>query len=372
MFRIDRGSNRIEPLTGRGFGEMGFGERTHLQEWIAHHPDVFGEPLLIIQKEFADFQDTRERLDLLALDGDGNLVVIENKLDDTGRDVIWQALKYASYCSTLTRDQIGAIFQTYLDRTGGGDARAQLEAFFDTDLDELRLNQPLSQRLFLVAANFRKEVTSTALWLAGFGLRLHCYQVSLFTRGEECLFALTRIIPPATVEEFTIRLAEKARDDASTDSREPARYDKRRRFWRVLLDRMNVRSPLFQSISPIKDNYLCATASVPGSAGYYYFRVTQRYARVEFQISRIGREDVARHWFDALLAQRAEIDARAGGTSVWEDVPGKSFFRIVLSGDGDVFDEDRWDELAERLAADMLRLQAAVQPALENAARKIG
>jgi len=38
---------------------------------------------LIIQKEFDGFNDTRERLDLLALDKEGNIVIIENKLDDT-------------------------------------------------------------------------------------------------------------------------------------------------------------------------------------------------------------------------------------------------------------------------------------------------
>lgn len=59
---------------------------------------------------------TRERLDLLALDKEGNLVIIENKLDDSGRDVVWQALKYASYCSTLTKEEIIRIFQEYLDK----------------------------------------------------------------------------------------------------------------------------------------------------------------------------------------------------------------------------------------------------------------
>ena len=48
-------------------------------------PEALGENLLIIQKEFDDFEDTRERLDLLALDKKGRLVVIENKLDDSGR-----------------------------------------------------------------------------------------------------------------------------------------------------------------------------------------------------------------------------------------------------------------------------------------------
>ncbi|GAM62057.1 putative inner membrane protein [Vibrio ishigakensis] len=82
-----------------------------MQEWLANQPDALGEELLIIQKEFDGFDDTRERLDLLAMNKDGNLVIIENKLDDTGRDVMWQALKYASYCSNLTKSQIVEIYQ---------------------------------------------------------------------------------------------------------------------------------------------------------------------------------------------------------------------------------------------------------------------
>ena len=42
--------------------------------------DLFGEELIIIQKEFDGFNDTKERLDLLALDKKGRLVV--NKLDN--------------------------------------------------------------------------------------------------------------------------------------------------------------------------------------------------------------------------------------------------------------------------------------------------
>lgn len=93
MYRVDSDSNRVVQLRKVGFSELGFRERNHLQEWIAHQPDVLGEELLIIQKEFDGFDDTRERLDLLALDKQGSLVVIENKLDDSGRDVVWQCLK---------------------------------------------------------------------------------------------------------------------------------------------------------------------------------------------------------------------------------------------------------------------------------------
>ena len=111
MYLVNRTENKIEKVVQRTFSELGFKERENLQEWIANNPGCLGEELLVIQKEFAGFSDTNERLDLLAVDKQGNLVVIENKLDDSGRDVTWQVLKYASYCSSLTKNQVRDIYE---------------------------------------------------------------------------------------------------------------------------------------------------------------------------------------------------------------------------------------------------------------------
>ena len=116
MFKVKE--NRLVRLEERRFDELNVLERPHLQEWLVQTPEVLGEDLLIIQKEFDGFADTRERLDLLAIDKDCRLVVIENKRDDSGRDVVWQALKYAAYCSSLKKVEIVDIYQRYLDRRG--------------------------------------------------------------------------------------------------------------------------------------------------------------------------------------------------------------------------------------------------------------
>ena len=119
MFQVKRSSNRLVRLEERRFSDLGLREREHLQEWIAHMPEALGEELLVIQKEFDGFADTRERLDLLALDKEGRLVIVENKLDDSGRDVVWQALKYAAYCSNLTQKEIPpSIRSTWTVRRG--------------------------------------------------------------------------------------------------------------------------------------------------------------------------------------------------------------------------------------------------------------
>jgi hypothetical protein len=52
MYQINTAANEIVELSTKGFGELGFKEREHLQEWIAKCPESLGEELLIIQKEF--------------------------------------------------------------------------------------------------------------------------------------------------------------------------------------------------------------------------------------------------------------------------------------------------------------------------------
>ena len=66
MYTINTQTNRINRLEQKTFAELKFKEREHLQEWIANNPSSLGEELLVIQKEFSGFNETNERLDLLA------------------------------------------------------------------------------------------------------------------------------------------------------------------------------------------------------------------------------------------------------------------------------------------------------------------
>ena len=78
MFIVNSTDKTTSEVKEISFREIGLRERSDLQEWIANNPIILGEELLIIQKEFDGFNDTNERLDLLALDKNGNLVKDEN------------------------------------------------------------------------------------------------------------------------------------------------------------------------------------------------------------------------------------------------------------------------------------------------------
>ena len=208
MYILDQNNNILQKARICTFKELNLEERKHLQEWIAAEPSSLGEELLIIQKEFDGFADTKERLDLLALDKQGCLVIIENKLDDSGRDVTWQAIKYASYCSSLSKSEIIQMYQKYLGE--GHNAEEMISEFMDgKEIKEIDLNPDNSQRIFFVAANFRKEVTSSVLWLTNFNLRLKCFKVTPYKYGDRVLIDFDQIIPikdyccPIKIEDST-------------------------------------------------------------------------------------------------------------------------------------------------------------------------
>ena len=222
MFKVQRSENRLLRLEEPRFSDLHLRERDHLQEWLVQTPEVLGEDLLIIQKEFDGFEDTRERLDVLALDKEGRLVVVENKLDDSGRDVVWQALKYVAYCSTLKKAEIIAIYQKYLDRwCEGRTAATKLCEFLEVDdLDDTVLNAGNEQRLILVAANFRKEVTSTVLWLIRHGIRAQCFRVVPYGFEQELLIDLRQIIPTPEAADYMIGMAAKESEENLIKTRE--------------------------------------------------------------------------------------------------------------------------------------------------------
>ncbi len=367
MYKIDRNQNRIQPLQPRKFSELNITERQHLQEWLANAPEALGEELLIIQKEFDGFDDTRERLDLLALDKDGNLVIIENKLDDTGRDVVWQTLKYASYCSSLSKLQIIEIYQRYLNRyEGGGDASSLLCEFFGVeDMEELKLNSGNSQRLMMVAANFRKEVTSTALWLLGYGIQVQCFKTTAFSDGNELYLSIEQIIPTPEAKELMIGMSAKEAEEKSTDAELSNRHHLRREFWTLALDAFADSScTLYSNVNPTTDHWLCAGSGVSGCPFSMIF--SKREVRVELWISRSNRE-LNKAIFDALQQQQSELDQAFGSALEWLRLDNKKSSRIQFSQPFDGYNPDNWPAMVSWLVQHMTRFEQVMKQPLAQA-----
>lgn len=366
MFRIDKGSNRISRLEAVRFSDLGFGEREHLQEWIAHQPDALGEELLIIQKEFAGFDETKERLDLLALDKQGSLVIIENKLDDSGRDVVWQSLKYVSYCSTLSKTNIATIYQQHLDRTGaGGNAQQLICSFLDQeDFGEVKINTGNNQRIILVAALFRKEVTSTVLWLLRHGIDIKCFKATPFKHDGLLLLNLEQIIPLAEAEELMIGMSKKEAEEDDTERVDATRHTLRLAFWRELLDALEQAGiDLYANVSPGKDHWLSAGAGVSGI--HYSMIFSKDEARVEFVLSSPSK-DRNKMLFDYLFGRKNSLEAAFGCPMDWRRLDDNKVSLIVYAKAFDGFNRDSWPDMISWLVSHIKKLEATFRPEMEN------
>ncbi|MDC1341377.1 DUF4268 domain-containing protein [Oceanospirillaceae bacterium] len=372
MYRISKADNRIQKLEARKFSDLGFRERDHLQEWLANYPEALeAAGLLIIQKEFDGFDDTRERLDLLALDRSGNLVVIENKLDDSGRDVTWQALKYASYCSTLTKSKIVKIYQQYLDKyESGGDARANIVEFLDEeDFDLIVLNKDHHQRIMFVANHFRKEVTSTVLWLLKQQIQIQCFKATPYSMGDELFLQVDQIIPTPEAREYMIGINEKEQESKSTESELQNRHHLRLDFWRLFLDSCKEsKLHLYTNINPGKNHWLSAGSGISGVPFTVLFM--KKYARVELMIRRADElENTA--IFDELLSQRSEIEETFGGTLEWERLEAKKACRIKFEKEFDGYNRESWSSMVTFLIETMTNLEIAFKAPLVDVNRKL-
>lgn len=202
LFRVDRSNWELSGVNEVDFAELYVKERNDIQEWIADNPGILGEDLLVIAKEFSDFDRTRERADLVAVDADGQLVVVELKRDDSGTDVHWQAIKYASYLRDASADAIVEMLARYRAKAAGGDIDEEAAAHALTEHtgadDDLARVLNNDQRVMLVSHRFPPEVTSAALWLNEKALRplVTCITLTPYVGDDEGLHILASTIIP--------------------------------------------------------------------------------------------------------------------------------------------------------------------------------
>ena len=80
-----------------------------IQKWVESDISIISDDLIFIGSKV--ITDHNKEIDILAIDSEGDLVIIELKRDKTPREVVSQALDYAAYCATLTEDDINKLLQ---------------------------------------------------------------------------------------------------------------------------------------------------------------------------------------------------------------------------------------------------------------------
>lgn len=369
MYIVNKDTKETSKIDETTFKTYGLKERKDIQEWIANNPSILGEELLIIQKEFDGFNNTNERLDLLALDKEGNIVVIENKLDDSGKDVVWQAMKYAGYCSSLKKENVKDIYSQYLNKNGiDEDAETKIAEFLDKeDFSEVQLNSDLKQRIILVAREFRREVTNTVIWARKYGIKIQCIKIKPYIINSTFVIDTDQIIPTKDIADIMINYDEKAHEDMINKEKQNNAMQVRNKFWNKLLPLFNKKSELFsgRSLDANKtDHWLSTGAGISGVS--FSLLATKSYAAVELDITTPDKAS-NKKIFNYLYQYKDEINLAFEKNLIWEKLDNKKASKLYYKlDDVSIFNEEDWDKMISFLIDNMIKLESVLRKYINN------
>lgn len=153
-------------------------EEAILEEWLEKNPDGIVEDgkLLVIGRQVRT--NLGSAIDLLALDRQGNTVVIELKRDCTPRDTLAQALEYVSFVEMLDSEQLEDVLRTYLEDEAVSLALYHREYFQLTPDEAVVFNE--DQRIVIVGQRVTPEIRQTSTFLRNKGIRVTCLEFSFF------------------------------------------------------------------------------------------------------------------------------------------------------------------------------------------------
>jgi hypothetical protein len=282
-------------------------EARHFTTWLEQHLEVLGErlgiELTVVQREKAVGEFN---VDLLCEDGNGQAVIIENQLERTDHDHLGKLLTYL-----VNLDAHTAIWVT-------GEPRVEHQKV----IDWLNENTAADLAFFLVKVETVRIADSPA--------------APLFT-------------VLAGPDEQVKELGEKKKEWAE-------RHVKRMEFWKALLDRSKEKTKLFANISPGRYYWLGTGAGKSGVTFNYV--ISTDGGGVELYIDHDHETGAGnKAIFDALAAQKAEIEREFGGPLEWERLDDKRASRIRKRfANGGLYRPETWPTLQDEMIQAMVRL----------------
>ncbi|MEO9330058.1 DNA-binding protein [Gordonia aurantiaca] len=229
-----------KPLTTAPLAESGFLETTHLEQWVVDNPAVLGRGVMIVARQYAKWSSDegdlgRERLDILALDTSGQLIVVELKRGNDPR-IHLQAITYAALVAGFDKQTLAEAHAEYLSSLGDAcsndEALSRLEQHVNDDWNDDLLRLP---RIVLIAESYAPQTLTTVAWLSEIApkLTVEMHTVNLFynSSGDEesipCVVfrrqyppddPSTRLLTPGvtSIDSTATRIAERQRATRST------------------------------------------------------------------------------------------------------------------------------------------------------------
>jgi hypothetical protein len=209
MTIFEFGKDEIKEIKDISFSEKGIKERSDLQRLLRDKIEIIAPDTMVISEEFADWDDSKRRIDLLALDKSANLVIIELKRTDDGGHMELQAIRYAAMVSTMTFENAVEAYAAYLKTSHSDiDPRKSILEFLKwEEPDENDFAKDV--RIILVSEDFSKEITTAVMWLNERMLNIRCIRMKPYEFEGKLLVDIHQIIPLPEAEDYLIKVSKK-------------------------------------------------------------------------------------------------------------------------------------------------------------------
>jgi len=284
--------------------------------WLEQNIDALSEVLDLSLSSAEREQSAGDfSVDIVAEDGSGNTVIIENQLEQSDHDHLGKLVTYVS----------------------------MLEA---------------KAAIWIVAAPRPEHVRAVAWLNEGSSAAFYLVKLEAIRIGEST---------PAPLLTLIVGPSQESADAGVTKRELVERHHIRRRFWTGLLERARPLTKLHAARSPGIDTWIGAGAGKSGLA--YDYVIGQHHGRVNLYIDRgKGEDEATMAVFDRLYADRQSIEEAFGDTLMWERLEGKRACRIRYDvcekGYRDA--EETWEQTQDAMIDAMIRLEAALKPHIES------
>ena len=363
LYEMTASSFRAVPE--QSFTDMGIGERSDIQRLLRTQIEVLGDDLYVLSEEFAEWDDSKRRIDLLAIDKQAQIVVIELKRTQDGGHMELQAIRYASMVAAMTFQRAVEIHEVFLDRMGqpSVDARERMLHF----LGWTAPNEDVfasDVRIVLVSEGFSKELTTAVLWLRDREIDIRCIRLRPYRADGKTLIDVQQVIPLPEAQDYMIRIREKEQQERRSRA---ARFSEESQqacvdYWEgvlAVIEPSGILEP--EAKAPRKED-------IRFKVGWPDFHLKAYFSRASPKagvwLSCRGDNGFAN--YEALEAHRAEIERAMGGPVKWtadEDREKGSFYLPFPSFDAN--DKSDWPRQHKLIADGVLKFYRAVKPFVE-------
>lgn len=180
-----------------------------LEEQVMHDVSILNPDWLLIGRQVRTSYD--KYIDLLAMDAEGSIIIVELKRQKTPRDVVAQAIDYASWVVELADNDISDIYLQFAERYQREHATLDesFEAKFKLPLADVSVNE--QHKMVVVATELDSSTERIINYLNHYAeLSINALFFAAFEDGGNSYLSRAWMIDPTETEE---RVLPKGRQD---------------------------------------------------------------------------------------------------------------------------------------------------------------